>query len=134
MHHADGGISTLVGGACATGEMETPLRISLFCTEGQATVDGLHHTFHRLKWARRGGEVWQEDWGEPPSLRATMGQPYARYPLLEPSLKNFVDNVLDGRAPAATAEDGRENVKICLAVLESARTHRPVDIRQPVTR
>ena len=132
MHHADGGISTLVGGACATNEMETPLRISLFCTEGQATVDGLHHTFHRLKWARRGGEVWQEDWGEPPSLRSTMSQPYARYPLLEPSLKNFVDNVLEGRPPAATAEDGRENVKICLAVLESAKTHRPIDIRQPV--
>jgi predicted dehydrogenase len=61
-----------------------------------------------------------------------MGQPYARYPLLEPSLKNFVDNVLDGRPPAATAEDGRENVKICLAVLESAKTHRPIDIGQPV--
>lgn len=131
MHHANGGISTVVGGACATGEMETPLRISLFCTEGQAEVTGLHHTFHRLKWARRGGETWEHDWGEPPSLSSMMGDPYARYPLLEPSLKNFVENVLNGRPPAADIDDGRQNVRICLAVLESARTHQPIDMREP---
>ncbi|TAK26018.1 MAG: Gfo/Idh/MocA family oxidoreductase [Chloroflexota bacterium] len=134
MHHKGGGISTLVGGACATGEMDTPIRMSVFCTEGQATVDGLHHTFSRLKWARRGGETWEHDWGDAPSLRSMMGQPYARYPLLEPSLKNFVENLLSGKPAAATADDGRENVQICLAVLESARTHQPVDIRQPVLR
>jgi predicted dehydrogenase len=134
MHHRSGGISTLVGGACATGELETPLRISLFCTEGQATVDGLHHTFHRLKWARRNGEVWEKDWGEPPSLGSMMGQPFARYPLLEPSLKNFVENILGGQPPAASADDGRQNVEICLAVLESGRTHRPVEIGQLAVR
>jgi UDP-N-acetyl-2-amino-2-deoxyglucuronate dehydrogenase len=134
MHHKTGAISTVVGGACATGEMETPLRISVFCTEGQATVDGEHHTFHRLKWAKRGGEVWEHDWGAPPAMASMMGQPFARYPLLEPSLKNFVHNILDGTPPAATADDGRENVQICLAVLESAKSHRPVDIREPVLR
>jgi predicted dehydrogenase len=134
MHHKSGAISTLVGGACATAELETPLRISVFCTEGQATVDGLHHTFHRLKWAKRGGEVWEKDWGEAPSLKSMSGQPFARYPLLEPSLANFVHNVLEGKAPAATADDGRENVEICLAVLESGKTHQPVEIRQLAVR
>jgi UDP-N-acetyl-2-amino-2-deoxyglucuronate dehydrogenase len=134
MHHANGAISTLVGGACSTAEMGTPIRLSLFCTEGQATVEGITHTFHKLKWARRGGEVWEHDWGEPPTFESMRGDPYARYPLLEPSLKNFVENVLNGRRPEATAEDGRENVQICLAVLDSARRHEPVDIRQPVLR
>jgi predicted dehydrogenase len=134
MHHASGAISTVVGGACATGEMQTPLRISLFCTEGQATVDGTVHTFHRLKWAKRGGEVWEHDWGAPPTFEQMRGDPYARYPLLEPSLKNFVHNMLAGKAPAADAADGRENVQICLAVLDSAKRHVPVDIRQPVLR
>jgi UDP-N-acetyl-2-amino-2-deoxyglucuronate dehydrogenase len=134
MHHANGAISTLVGGACSTAEMGTPIRLSLFCTEGQATVEGITHTFHKLKWARRGGEVWEHDWGEPPTFESMRGDPYARYPLLEPSLKNFVENVLHGRRPEATAEDGRENVQICLAVLDSARRHEPIDIRQPVLR
>jgi len=69
MHHTGGAISTLVGGACATNEMETPLRISLFATEGQAVVDGLRHTFHRLKWANRSGQTFEYDWGAPASFR-----------------------------------------------------------------
>ena len=135
MHHKNGGISTVVGGACATGELETPLRISVFCTEGQATVDGTRHTFHRLTWAKRGvDEIHVKDWGAPLSFKEMAGNPYARYPLLEPSLKNFVDNILNGKPPAADADDGRENVQICLAVLESAKSHQPVDIRELAVR
>ena len=133
MHHRSGAISTVVGGACATNEMETPLRVSLFATEGQAVVDGFRHTFHRLKWANRAGETFEYDWGAPPSFREMLGNPFARYTLLEPAIANFVRDVLAGAPPHATAEDGRQNVEICLAVLESARSHRPVDIRQPVT-
>lgn len=134
MHHTNGAVSSLCGGACATAEMETPLRLSLFATEGQAEVTGIHHTFHKLRWAKRGGEAKEIDFGAPPSLRQMMGDPFARYPLLEPSLKNFVDNVLNNRPPAADAEDGRQNVEICLAVLDSARTHQPVSIRQLAVR
>ena len=132
MHHRSGAISTLVGGACATNEMETPLRVSLFATEGQAVVDGFRHTFHRLKWANRSGETFEYDWGAPPSFREMVGDPFARYTLLEPAIANFVRDVLAGAPPRATAEDGRQNVEICLAVLDSAKSHRPVDIRQPV--
>jgi predicted dehydrogenase len=133
MHHVGGGISSVVGGACATNEMETPLRVALFATEGQAVVDGFRHTFHRLTWANRAGETFERDWGEPPSFRTMLDDPFARYTLLEPAIANFVHDVLNNRPPQANAEDGRQNVEICLAVLESARTHRPVDIRQPVT-
>ena len=107
---------------------------SLGARDPEATVDGLHHTFHRLKWAKRGGESWEKDWGAPPSLASMSGKPFARYPLLEPSLANFVHNVLEGKPPAATIDDGRENVEICLGVLESARTHQPVAIRQLAVR
>jgi predicted dehydrogenase len=131
MHHRSGAISTLVGGACATNEMETPLRVSLFATEGQAVVDGFRHTFHRLKWANRAGETFEYDWGAPPSFREMLGNPFAGYALLEPAIANFVRDVLAGVPPRATAEDGRQNVEICLAVLESARAQRPVEIRQP---
>ena len=132
MHHQSGAISTLVGGACATNEMETPLRVSLFATEGQAVVDGFRHTFHRLKWANRAGETFEYDWGAPPSFREMLGNPFARYPLLEPAIANFVHDVLAGAPPRATVEDGRQNVEICLAVLESAKSQRPVEIRQAV--
>jgi predicted dehydrogenase len=134
MHHANGAISTLVGGACATNELETPLRISLFATEGQAVVDGTRHTFHRLTWAKRGGETVSHDWGVSPSFAEMARNPFSRYPLLEPAIKKFVDNALAGRAPSSTADDGRKNVRICLAVLESARTHQPVDMRELVMR
>jgi predicted dehydrogenase len=61
-----------------------------------------------------------------------LDDPFSRYTLLEPAIANFVHDVLNSRPPKASAEDGRQNVEICLAVLESARTHHPVDIRQPV--
>jgi UDP-N-acetyl-2-amino-2-deoxyglucuronate dehydrogenase len=132
MHHTNGAISTLVGGACATDSLETPLRISLFATEGQAVVDGFRHTFHRLTWAPRGGEKVEQDWGAPPSFRAMQRDPFGRYTLLEPAIATFVDRVLREQPPSATADDGRQNVRICLAVLESARTHQPVDLRELV--
>lgn len=133
MHHTSGAISTVVGGACATNEMETPLRVSLFATEGQAVVDGFRHTFHRLQWANRQGETFVQDWGEPPSFRTMLNDPFARYTLLEPAIANFVHDCLNGAPPRANIEDGRQNVEICLAVLESAKSRKPVDIRQPVT-
>lgn len=132
MHHQNGAISTLVGGACATDSLEVPLRISLFATEGQAVVDGSRHTFHRLVWAPRGGEPVERDWGVPDGYRQMRGNPYARYPLLEPAIARFVDNVLHERPPASNADDGRQNVRICLAVLESAKHHQPVDLRELV--
>jgi predicted dehydrogenase len=134
MHHENGAISTLVGGACATNEMETPLRIALFATEGQAVVDGIRHTFSRLTWAKRGGEQVTHDWGYPPSFREMAKSPYSRYPLLEPAIAKFVDNVLNNRPPSSNADDGRHNVRICLAVLESAMSNKPVDMRELVMR
>jgi predicted dehydrogenase len=134
MHHRDGGISTLVGGACATNEMETPLRISLFATEGQAVVDGSRHHFNRLVWAKRGGEIVRQEWPTPPSFREMAQNPFSRYPLLEPAIAKFVDNVLNDRPPSSNADDGRQNVRICLSVLESARTHQPIDMRELVMR
>jgi len=43
-------------------------------------------------------------------------------------IADFVQAVADGRAPAVTGEDARHAVEVVLAVYESARTGRPVDV------
>jgi predicted dehydrogenase len=122
-----GAVAAIVGGGVATMEMGIRPRLSLYATEGQACVEGIYHTYHLLRYAPRGGEVVERDYGAPDALSAASG-PYARYPLLEPALTTFVQNVLAGRPPAAGGEDGRHNVKICLAILESIRTGKPVSV------
>jgi predicted dehydrogenase len=134
MHHTNGAVSSLVGGACATNELETPLHLSVYATQGQAIVDGSTHTFHRLRWCSRGGQPVEVDSGAPPTFRQMAGDPYARYPLIEPAVRRFVLDCLSNRPPRATAEDGRQNVRICLAVLDSIRTRQPIDLREPAPR
>jgi predicted dehydrogenase len=127
LHFKNGAVAAIVGGGVATMEMGIRPRLSLYGTDGQAYVEGIYHTYHLLRYAPRGGEVVEQDYGAPPALSGASG-PYARYPLLEPALKLFVDNIVAGRPPAATGQDGRHNVAICLAILESIRTGRPVSL------
>jgi predicted dehydrogenase len=127
LHFRSGAVAALVGGGVATNELGIRPRISLYGTDGQACVEGIYHTYHLLRWARRGGEVVERDYGAPSGVVYTQG-PYARYSLLEPALRNFVLNVLDGKPPVAGGEDGYHNVKICLGILESIRTGKPVTI------
>lgn len=127
LHFATGAVATIVGGGVATMEMGIRPRLSLYGTDGQAYVDGIYHTYHRLSYAPRGGEVVERDFGAPDSLSTASG-PFARYPLLEPALTAFVENIRAGRPAAATGEDGRHNVAICLAILESMRTGLPVQL------
>jgi predicted dehydrogenase len=127
LHFKAGGVAAIVGGGVATNEMGIRPRLSLYATEGQAYVEGIHHTYHLLRYAPRGGEVVEQDFGAPPGNVYAMG-PYARYPLLEPALRNFVHDVLHGRPPAVNGEVGRENVKVCLAIIESIRTGAPVSV------
>ncbi|HEX5505950.1 MAG TPA: Gfo/Idh/MocA family oxidoreductase [Thermomicrobiales bacterium] len=125
LHFRNGGVATVVGGGVATNELGIRPRLSLYGTAGQAYVEGIYHTFHLLRWAPRGGDVVEHDYGAPAGPSQAGGS-FARYPLLEPALANFVSDVLAGRPPTATAEDGYQNVRICLAVLESIRTGQPV--------
>lgn len=127
LHLRTGAVATVVGGGVATVEMGTRPRLSLYATDGQAYAEGIYHTFHFLRWARRGGEVVERDYGAPPAVKLASGS-FARYPLLEPALASFVFNVLRRHPPAATAEDGHQNVRVCLAVIESIRTGQPVSI------
>ena len=127
LHFKSGAVASLVGGGVATNELGIRPRISLYGADGQACVEGIYHTYHFLRWAKRGGEVVERDYGAPGSVVYTQG-PYARYSLLEPSLRNFVLDVLAGRSPQANAQDGAHNVQICLAILESIQTRQPVTI------
>ncbi len=131
LHFVNGGVATVIGGGVATNEMGIKPRISLYCTEGQAYVEGVAHTYHYLRWARRGGEPVERDYsaGNPPTMSNTAGS-YGRYPLLEPALRNFVEDIVNDRPPRATGEEGAANVRVCLAILESIRTGQSVSIAE----
>jgi len=133
LHFDSGAVAALSGGAIATDEMAVRPRLSLYGTEGQAYLEGIHHEFHRLVWARRGGPVVDKDYGGPKTLIYREG-PYVAYSLIQPSLANFVDNVLNDRPPIVTGRDGRENVRICLAIVESIRTGKTIELRHPEVR
>jgi predicted dehydrogenase len=133
LHFRSGAVAALSGGAIATDEMAVRPRLSLYGTEGQAYVEGIYHEFHRLVWARRGGPVVDRDYGGPKTLIYKEG-PYAAYSLIQPSLASFVDNVLHDRPPAVTGREGRENVRICLAIVESIHTGKTIELRGPEVR
>lgn len=129
LHFKNGGVATVIGGGVATNEMGIKPRISLYGTDGQAYVEGVAHTYHYLRWGRRGEEPVERDFaaGNPPTMSNVAG-PYGRYPLLEPALRNFVLDIVNGNPPKATAQEGYDNVRVCLAILESIRTGLPVSV------
>lgn len=127
LHFRSGAVATIIGGGVSTNELGIRPRLSLYGTTGQAYVEGIYHTYHKLMWATRDGELIERDYGAPAGVSAA-GGPYGRYPLLEPALRNFVHDILDGNPARASAEDGRHNVAICLAVLQSIRTGKPVTL------
>jgi predicted dehydrogenase len=129
LHFNAGGVGALAGGNIATPEMKVRPRFSLYGTDGQAFVEGIYHEFHQLSWAPRGGSLVEQDYGAPASLVYEEG-PYAPYSLIMPALVNFVDNVLNDQPPSATGRDGRENVRICLAIVESIKTGRVIDLQR----
>jgi myo-inositol 2-dehydrogenase / D-chiro-inositol 1-dehydrogenase len=127
VHFRSGAVATVAGGGVATMEMGIRPRLSLYGTDGQAYVEGIYHTFHFLRWAGRGKTLVELDYGAPTNLGLGLGS-FDRYTLLEPALTNFVSNVLAGWPPVVTGEDGYQNVRVCLAVLESIRSSRPVSL------
>ena len=108
-----------IGGLGAEGFMDFP-RIDLVTANGQAHLSGRHHIWEQLSWAVRGDEVIHRLTAPPETLGRT------RYTC---AFEHFIDCVEKGESPTAAVEDGVAAVAVAMAVYESARSGKKVDVR-----
>jgi predicted dehydrogenase len=119
LRFAGGGVACLsCGGIGAAAFTEFP-RISAATEHGQAELIGANHTWRELRWACRGDDAVRRFTSPPEQLGTT------RY---THALERFCRCVRDGRGAPATVADGVLSVELAMAVVESARSGRPVTL------
>lgn len=80
-------------------------------------------------WTVPGEEAYVEQWRVEDRAAFEQGDPALRYITLQD--QDFLDAVLDDRAPAVTGQDGRVTVEIFTAIYRSQRDHAPVKFPVP---
>jgi predicted dehydrogenase len=119
LRFANGAIASLtVGGIAASAFRQFP-RIAVVTANGQAHLTGQEHIWDRLSWATRDGDVGHSVVRPPEALGNT------RY---THALRHFIECVRTGRQPSTGVEDGVKTVAMAMAVYESARTGKKVQL------
>ena len=114
-----GGIAALtLGGISSPGVSDYP-RIELFAEGGHADLRGRGHIWTDLEWTPAADPVTRHLAADPEQLGTT------RY---THAFRHFLACLREGTAPEATVEDGVRMVDLAMAVTESARSRRPVDL------
>lgn len=80
-------------------------------------------------WTVPGEEALVEQWRAEDRTAFEQGDPALRYIALQN--QDFLDAILDDRAPAVTGQDGRITVEIFTAIYRSQRDHSPVKFPVP---
>jgi predicted dehydrogenase len=73
-------------------------------------------------------QKFTQDKGSFPDLFAVVRSQRGEIGFVHESIRYFVDSVLDGKPPLADSNDGLKNTEILCAILESCRTHLPVEL------
>jgi predicted dehydrogenase len=115
-----GAIAALtIGGIGATGFKSYP-RIDVITANGQARLSGREHIWERLSWTVRDSAEMHEVILSPEALGNT------RY---THAFQHFLDCVREGRQPSSGVEAGLKTVALAMAVYESARSSRQVQVQ-----
>jgi len=93
--------------------------IDLVTERGQARLIGRNHMWEQLRWARA-GDAEVRHLVDPPEQLGTTRYTHA--------FQRFFRSVRDGTPPPATIDEGVRAVDLAMAVTESARSGRPVDL------
>jgi len=115
----NGGIAALSCGGIAPGGFQRFPYIDLAAENGRAELIGHDHIWEQLRWSRAGDDHVQSYRAAPERLGET------RY---TDALRHFVDCLRRGETPSATVADGVRIVDVCMAVYESVRTGRRVQL------
>ena len=108
-----------IGGIGASGFHETP-RIDLVTTNGQARLRGRNHVWETVEWTLRGQQETRTLTLSPEALGNT------RY---TDALRHFVHCIREGKAPVTGPLEGLKSVAVAMAVVESSRSGKKVDVR-----
>jgi predicted dehydrogenase len=73
-------------------------------------------------------QKFTRDKGSFPDLFAVIANQRGEIGFVHESIRYFVDSVLDDRPPLADLNDGWKNTAVLCAILESCRTHLPVEL------
>lgn len=112
---ACGGLGVSGGGG---GLAEFP-SLSLFAQRGQAELRGRNHVWESLRWATHDDPATRVLVAPPEQLGTT------RY---THAFEHFFDCLRYNRPPTATLDHAVRSVDVAMAVIESARQHRPVEL------
>ena len=119
MQFAQGGSAALtIGGVGARAQHSFP-RIEIVTAGGQAVLSGHDHVWTELEWTTRSANSVQREYLPPEGLGNT------RY---TDAFSHFIKCVRSGNEPDSGVDSGVMSVAIAMAVYESARTGRRVDL------
>jgi predicted dehydrogenase len=116
---AGGVIAALTIGGIATGAYHAYPRIEVITADGQALLTGRDHIWERVSWAGRGDDGVREIVAPPEALGST------RY---THAFQHFFACIRTGQPPTCGVVDGVRAVALAMAVYESARTGKRIEI------
>jgi predicted dehydrogenase len=120
MRFAGGAIASLTLGGIGSGAFHSYPRIDVVTANGQAHLTGRNHVWEALSWTTRGSDAVQTADLSPEnrgSTRFTHG------------MSHFFECIRQKQQPSCGIEDGLRTVALSMAVYESARTGKKVDVR-----
>ena len=118
---AEGGIASLACGGIGSAAASRFPRIDLFAENGQAELLGRNHVWQELRWILGGESATRELAAPVEQLGET------RY---TPALRLFLDAVRDGAPAPATVDEGVLAVDLAMAIVESGRSGRAVELQR----
>lgn len=121
LRFANGAVAALTLGGIGTGAFHAFPRIDLIAEHGQAHLIGRDHIWEAVTWTSRGSPTVEHMTLSPEALGNT------RY---TDAFHHFFECLRTGTTPAATVDDGVRSVALAMAVYESARTGKRVEIRK----
>jgi predicted dehydrogenase len=119
LRYASDAIASLTVGCLGTGAFHDFPRIDLKTTNGQAHLAGRDHIWEGLSWATRDDQSIRQVVMPPEALGST------RYTY---AMQHFIDCVHDGHQPSSGIEEGLKTVAMAMAVYESARAGKIVNL------
>lgn len=119
LRFASGAIAALTVGGIAAGAFRDFPRIEVVTANGQARLSGREHIWDELAWATRDSASVHQIVRPPEALGNT------RY---THAFRHFFECVRSGRQPSVGVKEGLQTVALAMAVIESARTGKKVQI------
>ncbi len=116
---ANGALAALTIGGIGASAMKRFPRVELIAKNGQAVLSGQEHIWTELEWAARDEATTHHMLQSPEGLGKT------RY---TDAFNHFINCIRDNSQPQSGAESGVWTVAIAMAVYESARSGRTVEL------